>query len=83
MRIKYLPVIVVGMSVALFFLAFAPLIGLLTGFGLSRGLAQLIAAFMVMIPVLFLVGLNARKKIFMFILFIMLGVLVISFLTGL
>lgn len=81
-RNKYLPVIIVGMSMVLFFLARAPLLGILTGIGLSVGLANLLTAFIIMLPVLFMVGLNASKKIFLFLIFIMAGVLVISFFTG-
>lgn len=81
-RIKYLPMIVVGMSIALFFIAFAPLVGILTGVGLSSGLAHLIAALLVLTPTMFILGLNARKRVFGLLLFIIIGVILISFFVG-
>lgn len=78
-RIKYLPMIVVGISIALFFIAFSPLVNMLTGLGVASGLAHLIAAILVLTPTMFILGLNARKRIFLLLLFVIVGVLLISF----
>lgn len=79
-QIKYIPQIVAVLTLVLFFFAFNPLAAFLASFGLfSIMFANIVAAILILIPTLFIVGINSNRKVFGFIMLILGLLLIIGF----
>ncbi len=76
-RMKYIPTAIGVLTLLIFFFAFNPLASFLAGLGLfSRNYANILAAILIMLPTLFIIGINANRRLFGFIM-IIIGLLLI------
>jgi hypothetical protein len=76
---KHIPLAIAALSIVLFFFAFNPLVAFLASAGLRQSFAQVLGGVLIMLPILFIVGLNANRKVFMWIMALLALLLVVGF----